>query len=83
MNASALALVLLLCGVQLPPEQPPHCPVCPMLADGGALRKCGSCKAVRYCSQECQAAHWPMHKGPCKRLRQQQEEQQKKAAAVS
>jgi len=28
---------------------------------------CSSCKAVRYCSRECQKGHWPTHKGTCKK----------------
>ncbi|KAJ7161895.1 hypothetical protein C8R43DRAFT_316048 [Mycena crocata] len=29
------------------------------------LRRCGKCKGVSYCSQECQKAHWPKHKLSC------------------
>ncbi|GFH53175.1 hypothetical protein CTEN210_09651 [Chaetoceros tenuissimus] len=31
------------------------------------LLVCGSCKYVRYCSRECQAADWKRHKHACKR----------------
>ena len=30
------------------------------------LRKCSRCKAAMYCNVDCQKAHWPQHKGPCK-----------------
>jgi MYND finger len=33
---------------------------------GEKLLRCSRCKTVRYCSTECQAEHYPTHKGPCK-----------------
>ncbi len=37
-------------------------------------RACGRCGAVRYCSKECQAAHWKAgHKQVCGRAQQQQD----------
>jgi ankyrin repeat protein len=33
---------------------------------GPGLKKCTGCKQVRYCGQQCQLAHWPMHKADCK-----------------
>ena len=30
------------------------------------LSRCSRCKAVYFCSRECQAAAWPTHKGECK-----------------
>jgi hypothetical protein len=35
-------------------------------ADGHELKKC-PCKAVRYCGDECQKAHWSHHKTSCTR----------------
>ena len=37
------------------------CAVC--CQDG--LKKCSVCKAIWYCSRECQSAHWSEHKGAC------------------
>jgi ankyrin repeat protein len=33
---------------------------------GAGLQKCTGCKRARYCSQQCQVAHWPAHKAECK-----------------
>ena len=30
---------------------------------------CAGCRSVVYCSRECQAAHWAVHKAPCKEMR--------------
>ncbi|PFH46965.1 hypothetical protein AMATHDRAFT_68629 [Amanita thiersii Skay4041] len=30
------------------------------------LKNCAECQVFRYCSGECQAEHWPMHKLTCK-----------------
>ncbi|GLC34360.1 hypothetical protein PLESTB_000737700 [Pleodorina starrii] len=34
-----------------------------------SLKKCGRCKAVRYCGAACQQQHWPEHKKICQLLR--------------
>ncbi|KAG1667062.1 hypothetical protein FOA52_000425 [Chlamydomonas sp. UWO 241] len=41
------------------------CAIAPTAASGLTLefKKCGKCNAVRYCSKECQCAHWVIH-GP-------------------
>lgn len=31
-----------------------------------AEKKCSSCELVFYCSRDCQAQHWPVHKSFCK-----------------
>ncbi|KAK5732557.1 hypothetical protein LTR17_010372 [Elasticomyces elasticus] len=36
--------------------------------EGGALLRCGKCKAVSYCSKDCQKSDWPNHKRCCKNL---------------
>jgi MYND finger len=33
------------------------------------LLKCSACMAVRYCSAECQKAHWKKHRKRCKELK--------------
>nr|CCC91761.1 conserved hypothetical protein [Trypanosoma congolense IL3000] len=40
----------------------------------GNLLRCSSCRAVYYCSAECQRAHWTAaHRVPCKNYKQQSE----------
>ena len=33
---------------------------------GFNLRKCSRCRLVYYCSKDCQAKNWPIHKSYCK-----------------
>jgi len=35
----------------------------------GDFKLCGGCRYVRYCTAECQKAHWPTHKVLCKQMR--------------
>ncbi|KAK4786071.1 hypothetical protein SAY86_002760 [Trapa natans] len=46
--------------------EPAVCIVCG--SDGPKI--CSRCKAVRYCSQKCQADHWKYHKLECKNFQQ-------------
>lgn len=53
-------------------EQAKSCAVCGKVrGDGVKLKYCTGCRTVRYCSPECQAAHWKRlgHKQACAALR--------------
>ncbi|EHK19975.1 uncharacterized protein TRIVIDRAFT_47985 [Trichoderma virens Gv29-8] len=41
-----------------------HC-----LSTGPKLLRCTGCLAVHYCSREHQAAHWPLHKSTCIKIK--------------
>jgi len=41
----------------------------------GRARLCGKCRVARYCSKECQAQHWKLHKPACKALAAAQQAQ--------
>ncbi|KAL7523925.1 hypothetical protein ACHAXR_001505 [Thalassiosira sp. AJA248-18] len=45
-------------------EDTPQCAACGK--GGDALKKCNSCKLVKYCNINCQRAHWSVHKNVCK-----------------
>merc|ERR1712080_131364 len=54
--------------VTSPPERPwevvpdTRCAWC----DKPASSRCSSCQTIRFCSEECQRACWPIHKTLCK-----------------
>ena len=48
------------------------CAVCGV--EVAKLKRCTACKAVSYCSRECQSADWPQHKLKCKQMQQAAEE---------
>lgn len=47
---------------------PNQCLNCSLFSDESPnkYRRCSRCKAVFYCSQECQKKHWKKHKAGCK-----------------
>ncbi len=50
-------------------------PDCPE-ASSGALSECAACHDARYCSRDCQKAHWPNHKARCKEVRKELEQKE-------
>ena len=42
--------------------QPPGCIKC---GSKEHLRECSRCHGIRYCSKDCQAADWSVHKPAC------------------
>ena len=46
----------------------PDVPSCAACGDSHeCLKKCGRCKMVRYCTEDCQTKDWPEHKRVCRR----------------
>lgn len=55
-------------------EVPRCCAACGTLegvAGVGKLKSCSKCHSVRYCSAECQKAHWRAHKPACSAAQEQ------------
>ena len=40
-----------------------------------AVQRCKQCKSTRYCSKDCQMAHWDEHKVICQSINQLQQEE--------
>ncbi|KAI9096235.1 hypothetical protein DFS34DRAFT_159927 [Phlyctochytrium arcticum] len=47
------------------------CYACGKALSKEQVSRCGSCKAVNYCSRDCQQKDWVLHKKVCKRLKAQ------------
>jgi hypothetical protein len=45
-----------------------QCSQCGLYGAHGTLLVCGGCMGAKYCSAECQRAHWRGHKAECRRL---------------
>lgn len=45
-----------------------------------SMKRCTQCRAVLYCSRDCQVKHWGEHKESCKRLPQEMRERAHKLA---
>ena len=43
----------------------PDCNTGGVIGAGQPVRKCANCLIVKYCSRECQEAHWPIHRFSC------------------
>ncbi|CAG8957559.1 hypothetical protein HYFRA_00010425 [Hymenoscyphus fraxineus] len=50
-------------------EELPWCHYCGIPGGGVDLKQCASCRAVKYCCKEHQAADWKLHKLTCKKTR--------------
>jgi len=44
------------------------CANCGTPASSSKLFRCAGCRNVHYCSQHCQAKHWPIHRSSCHHL---------------
>ena len=46
------------------------CNCCHKVEGNLKLKQCKGCKAVRYCSERCQKAHWKTHKKICQAIQE-------------
>lgn len=44
-----------------------QCTACGSILPLPTVKRCSRCLNASYCSKECQAADWPLHKGECRR----------------
>jgi len=52
----------------IPPDICANCANCGKGEESSnSLKTCTACKLVKYCSRDCQVAHWPQHKKECKK----------------
>merc|ERR1719478_2107467 len=47
-----------------------NCPACVHLTEPRYM-VCSGCGLARYCSEECQRAHWPIHQEECLSIREE------------
>lgn len=47
-----------------------QCSVCGKTVSRQKLKSCGTCREQRYCTRECQANDWPLHKLKCPLLKE-------------
>ncbi|TPX63315.1 hypothetical protein SpCBS45565_g06681 [Spizellomyces sp. 'palustris'] len=52
-----------------PSSGPFACHVCSKRLPAASISRCSSCKAINYCSRECQVSDWSQHKTYCKILK--------------
>jgi hypothetical protein len=51
-------------------------PDCTNAQEGTTLSECSGCRSVRYCSRDCQLAHWSAHKELCKSIKKKLQEEE-------
>eukprot|EP00929_Paragymnodinium_shiwhaense_P077384 TRINITY_DN39838_c0_g1_i1.p1 TRINITY_DN39838_c0_g1~~TRINITY_DN39838_c0_g1_i1.p1 ORF type:complete len:330 (+),score=47.88 TRINITY_DN39838_c0_g1_i1:55-1044(+) len=62
------------------------CAACGVLCGGGGAaerKRCGACRAVTYCSFDCQKRHWAKHKRVCTKIAPAAQQQPMSEAAAS